>query len=209
MTASAPRLYRTFFMDKSDERLELFRLLKDRFDICKGLYPGSFVHITPSFVFPEMVYADTNSRCPRFFASTELADFIDSRKEYSEPSVVRFHHVDFTAALPEEEHSFDLLISLYAGFVSQYCGRYLKTGGVLVANNSHGDAPLAFLDPSFELTGLVKRRGSYFSFSDQNLKDYFIAKNGLPIDKENIIRSMTSPGFTKTAYAYVFCKKAP
>ena len=50
-----PALYGKYYVDKGDERTELFRPLKDTFSINKGIYPGSFTHITPSFFIPEMV----------------------------------------------------------------------------------------------------------------------------------------------------------
>ena len=37
-----------------------------------------------------------------------------------------------------EDRSVDLLISQYAGIISQPCKRYLKPGGYLLVNNSHG-----------------------------------------------------------------------
>ncbi len=37
----------------------------------------------------------------------------------------------------------DLIISQYAGFVGQETKRYLKEGGILLCNDSHGDATLA------------------------------------------------------------------
>lgn len=40
-------LYRRYFVDNDFERASLFEALKDRFDVHKVLYPGSFVHITP------------------------------------------------------------------------------------------------------------------------------------------------------------------
>jgi hypothetical protein len=201
-----PPLYTRYCIEKGDERLGLFRLLAGRFGIKRGLYPGSFVHITPSFVIPEMVYADADRRCPKFFSAPETAKFIQSRAEYEEPPVFRFHSADFTKGLPEEEESFDLLISLYAGFISYYCKKHLKPGGILVANNSHGDSSLAYLDNDFTFIGVVKRSGEKFTYSDQNLDSYFQTKSGSPIDQESIILSMKGPGFTKTVYAYVFKK---
>ena len=60
MKSSVLDLYHKHFVAKSDERLELFRLLARQFDVDKGIYPGSFVHVTPSFVIPEMVYGSTS-----------------------------------------------------------------------------------------------------------------------------------------------------
>jgi hypothetical protein len=37
----------------------------------RGLYPGSFVHSTPSLVIPGIVYVDTDQRCKNFFEDIE------------------------------------------------------------------------------------------------------------------------------------------
>jgi len=75
-----PKLYKKYYIDKSDERLELFKIITERYDIKSGLYPGSFVHITPSFVIPKMVYIDLDKRCPRFFQSNETLSFIEKQQ---------------------------------------------------------------------------------------------------------------------------------
>lgn len=202
-----PELYSTYYVDKNDERLGLFRLLGEKFSPKSGLYPGSFAHVTPSFVIPEMVYADSDRRCPAFFSASETAEFIRSRAEYRSVPRVRFHAADFTKGLPEPGSHFDLLISLYAGFVSYYCKKHLKPGGILLANNSHGDSGLAYLDDEFQFIGVIKRKGVKFSYSDLDLESYFKTKSGYPIDRDTIILSMKGPGFTKTGYAYLFKKR--
>lgn len=207
MKSTYPEIYKKYFVDKGDERLGFFRLLAEQFSIEGGLYPGSFVHITPSFVIPHMVYVDMDKRCKSFFKSEKTKAFVDENKEYEKPASYRFHKQDFSEGFGEEEESFDLLISLYAGFVSKYCGEYLKKGKILLANNSHGDAPLAYLDKRFEFIGVVKRNGNRFSYSESALESYFIPKGNKLIDKETIEKTMKGPAYTKTAYAYVFRKK--
>lgn len=49
------QLYKEHFVDKQFERLQLFLLLNALYTIKSVLYPGSFVHMTPSFVFPKTV----------------------------------------------------------------------------------------------------------------------------------------------------------
>ena len=132
--------------------------------------------------------------------------FVDKNKEYGKPSSYSFHEQDFSEGFPEKKGSFDILISLYAGFISKYCGEYLKNGGILLANNSHGDAPLAYLDERFALIGVVKRNGNRFSYSENFLDTYFIPKGKKKIDTEIIEKTMKGPAYTKTAYAYVFTK---
>ncbi len=203
-----PDLYKKFFVEKKDERLGLFRLLAERFSVESGLYPGSFAHITPSLVIPQMVYVDMDKRCKSFFKSEATRDFVDKHKEYEEAASYRFHEEDFSEGFPERKESFDILISLYSGFISKYCGEYLKPGKILVANNSHGDAPLAYLDKRYEFIGVVKRNGDRFSYSEEDLDSYFILKAKNPLDIETIEKTMQGPAYTKTAYAYVFKKKS-
>lgn len=206
MKSVCPRIYREFFVDKGDARLGLFRLLANRFSIRSGLYPGSFVHITPSLVIPRMVYVDTDRRCAPFFRDEQTWPFVNKKKEYESSPSIRFHQADFAEGFDEEKQSFDILISLYAGFVSRYCQEYLRAGGILLANNSHGDAALAYLDRRFEFSGVVKRNGNRFSYSENALDSYFIPKGKKTFDTETIERTMRGPAYTKTAYAYVFTK---
>jgi len=201
-----PNLYSEYYIKKNDERRELFKILKDTFNIKNGLYPGSFVHITPSFFISQMAYVDTDKRCNNFFSDRLTLDYIIRKKTYNESPEIRFHSTDFTNSIKEKAESFDLLISLYSGFISKYCKKYLKKSGVLIVNNSHGDASLAYLDKSFKMIGVTKRRGNYFKISDKDLNTYFKTKTGKPIDVEKIEKTMRGPGFTKIAYAYIFIK---
>ena len=206
MKSSYPDIYKQYFVDKGDERLGLFRLLVEKFSIESGLYPGSFVHITPSFVIPHMVYVDMDKRCQSFFTSEKTRAFVEKNREYEKPPSYSFHKGDFSEGFPEKKGSFDLLISLYSGFISKYCGAYVMKGGILLANNSHGDAPLAYLDERFEFIGVVKRYGNRFSYSENDLDSYFIPKDKKPFDAETIEKTMKGPAYTKPAYAYVFKK---
>jgi len=201
-----PRLYRQYFVDKGDERRDLFRLLADTFGPKTGLYPGSFVHVTPSFFIESMVYVDSDRRIRRFFEDPALRIFIDKNKEYPGPPTIDAHQGDFTGELPLADGSFDIMFSLYSGFISRFCKRYLKSGGVLLANNSHGDASLASLDEDFEFVGAVHRRAEAFRLQTEGLEGFFKTKNGRPIDREKVLRTMVGEGFTRTAYGYLFRK---
>jgi hypothetical protein len=206
MTPKIPELYNRYYIKKKDERLGLFKLISERFTIRSGLYPGSFIHITPSFIIPEMVYADMDKRCSNFFSDIKTAKYVQSKKSYTTEPVFRFHPVDFTRGIPEGKGSFDLLISFYAGFISKFCGKYLKKGGILIANNSHGDASLARLDKSFSCIGVIRRRGDNFKLIQEDIDSFFITKTGKPIDRKAVERSMRGVGFTKPVYAYIFKK---
>ena len=116
--ATAPDLYQRYHLAKGDERLELFHGLVDRYGVQSALYPGSFVHVTPSFIIPTVVYADADVRAARFFADPALRIFILRQRKYEREPEIRFHAGDFATAIDETDASFDLLISQYAGFVS-------------------------------------------------------------------------------------------
>ena len=54
-------LYKAHFVDKDFERFDLFQLVRERFAIRSAIYPGSFVHVTPSFVFPCVTYIEMDT----------------------------------------------------------------------------------------------------------------------------------------------------
>lgn len=199
-------LYHKYHLDRADERLGMFAVLSKHFNIERALYPGSFVHVTPSFIFPKVTYVDTEQRAKHFFASAELQALISKRKTYPQEAQVQFHHQNYNKPLPERDRSFELLISQYAGFVSQYCKRYLQIGGWLLANNSHGDASMAYLDDDYEFVGAVNRRSEKFSFSENKLEEYFVPKKDIPITKEYLEKIQRGIGYQKSAFSYVFIR---
>ena len=205
--APIPKLYHDHFVKKSDERTELFQALSAEFNLQRGLYPGCFTHITPSFFIPEMVYVDMDKRCQAFFAADATHQYIAECKQYAQAPSVAFYHADFSTEIPEPAQSFDLLLSFYAGFISEYCTHYLRPKGILVANNSHGDAPLAYLNPQYRLIGVVNRRAERFKLSFDDLDGYFVPKSGKPLNKEAIFKSMRGPAYTKAPFAYIFEKQ--
>lgn len=86
------------------------------------LYPGSYVDLAPSFVWPSVTYLDIDRRAEQFFS--DEAGVRELLVEHNvEPATrsVRFIAGDYTGPLELEESGFDLLISLYAGFVSEHC----------------------------------------------------------------------------------------
>ena len=201
-------LYRKHFVDKRDERLGLFVLMADHFAVRGALYPGSFTHLTPSFVFPVTCFVDTDRRAARFFADPSVLDFVKRRKIYAEEPLVRFHHADYAQGLNEEDGVFDLLISQYAGFVSRSCKRYLKINGYLLANNSHGDASMASIDADYELVAIIHRRGEKYSLSEADLGSYLVPKKDTAITKEYLERIQKGVGYKRRAFSYVFQRVA-
>lgn len=208
MSTPPPKLYQQFFIDKSDQRVDLFRTVAHRHDVKAALYPGSFVQIGPSFVIPRVVYVDNDRRTGRFFADPQLLEYVRGRKEYQEEPEITFHHCSYESGFGERLESFDLLISQYAGFISSACKLYLKVGGVLLVNDSHGDASMANLDPDFKLIAAVIRRGERFSIRESHLDEYFVPKREINLTPALLRERGRSVGFVKPAFSYIFSKIA-
>lgn len=169
------------------------------------LYPGSFIHVTASLVFPSVVYVDNDRNAKRFFSRmNDVVSFVARHKKYHETPEVIFHGSSYEADIPEPDGSFDLLISLYAGFISKPCKRYIKLGGVLAVNNSHGDAGLASIDPDYELIGVIQGQGDRLHLVDENLDVYFKPKKEKEVTEELLRKLNRGIGYTKTAPAYLF-----
>lgn len=197
-------LYRHYYVERDYEGLDLFQQLAERYAIQSALYPGSFVHITPSFVYPAMVYVDNDKSAKKFFASSAISDFVSHSKFYEQEPSITFHAQSYMEDFGEATESFDLLISQYAGFVSQYCTKYLKVGGVLLVNNSHGDASMASLDNQLELAAVVLRRGGKHRISERNLESYLVPKSDTAITREYLQQIQRGIGYQKPASMYVF-----
>jgi len=207
-------LYEKYHTLRRDERNGLFESVRSEFGVRTGLYPGCFVHITPSFVFPEMYYVDSDRYAHKFFAQGFAEQMVAKRRTYDEPAQIEFFHQDYHGRIPIEDGSVELLVSQYAGFVSEACKRYLAPGGYLIANNSHGDAGLAWCDPDFRLVAVVDRRGDRWSLSTRRLEEYFIPRSrDVPQEPASLadhIRSLgRGIGYTRTAADYVFEKMSP
>lgn len=197
-------LYKSYFIDRDFERLDLFQLLAERYKLTSALYPGSFVHITPSFVFPKTTYVDSDRRAKRFFQFPELMDFITQHKTYPQSAQICFHLRDYREPLDEQDESYDILIARYAGFVSQHCKRYLRINGVLLVNNSHGDASMASIDPDYEFVAVILRNKGKHRISEKNLGIYFIPKKPVEITKEVLEQTQKGIGYQKIASSYLF-----
>ena len=204
MKSNPVGLYNRQYVDTGFERTELFELLSREIDARIVLYPGSFVHCTPSFFFPICVYVDSDRRAPRFFSSSTVRRFIEEHASYNTKPVIRFHYQSYENDIPEVEESFDLLISMYAGFVSANCTRYLKRGGYLVVNNSHGDASMAQLDERFELVGALHGRNDSYRLVSSNLDSYFVTKRPLEITPDYLRKINRGVAYTKPANYYLF-----
>lgn len=199
-------LYKKYFVDNSFERLSLFEQLRDIYGIESAIYLGSFVHITPAFIFPKTAFIDSDRRMAKFFEDEEVAEFIEAKSQYDQKPEIFFAQQNYENKLPLEHESYDLLISQYAGFVSRAGKKFLKAGGILVANNSHGDAAMAFLDDDFEFIGVANHTKDKWRISSDDLEEYFIPKNGEHPNAAEVRESMKGIGYLRSASNYIFRK---
>lgn len=187
------------------DRQRLFTAVAEAFDISTALYPGCYVDITASFVLASVTYLDVDRRAAQFFADTAGVDEIirrhrsdGGRAEWS------FLNADYTSRLTLPERDYDLLISLYAGFVSEHCTRYLRPGGLLLVNPSHGDTAMASLDPRYRLVAAVTSRDGKYIVRRDDLDTYLTPKRDTEVTRKSLHASNRGIAYTKAAFAYLF-----
>lgn len=187
------------------DRQRLFATLNEVFEVSTVLYPGSFVDIATSFVFEDVTYIDTDRRAAQFFADTKGVDEIITQHRTADTGTNwRFISADYTADLELPSDHYDLLVSLYAGFVSENCTRHLRPGGLLLANPSHGDAAMASINPDYQLVAVVTTQSGNYAIRRDNLDSYMRPKRPTVITAETLHQTGRGIGYTKPAFAYVF-----
>ena len=191
------------------DRLHLFSAVAEFVDASTVLYPGSYVDLTPSFVWPSVTYVDVDRRANQFFADSSGVDELLAEHDVDPARhAVRFIHADYQDSLELSPESFDLLISLYAGFVSEHNTDYLRVGGFLMVNSSHGDAAMASIDPRYELAAVVINSNGKYTTRTTDLDSYLLPKSDIEVTKELLHETGRGIGYTKSPFAYVFRRSA-
>ena len=169
------RYYQKYYLDPVHERAALFKLLAEQINCQSVLYPGSMVHITPSFYFPHVIYIDKHKVARQFFSNLDAVKaYINRKKSYKHSAYIRFIEQDFRSKLPLIDSSFTLLLSIYTGGVAAACDRYLKPGGVLLSDNHHDDAVQAKYELGYELIAVIKKHKDSYIMCENDLQDYFV-----------------------------------
>ncbi len=189
------------------DRSRLYRAISEEVAARNILYPGSYVDVAASFVFPRVTYVDVDRRAAQFFGDVEgVAELIAEWPDSPVDAEVRFVNQDYAEGLGLPEASFDLLVSLYAGFVSEHCTKYLRIGGTLLVNPSHGDAALASIDPRYQLSGVVVSHSGRYSVRTSNLDRYLVPKRDIQVTSELIHRTGRGVPYTRSPFAYLFTR---
>ncbi len=173
--------------------LRVFQQIRDAFGCRRALYPGSYLHITPSLVFPSVCYVDSLKGIGRALSDAELLGYIDARKSYPEEAEIQCYEQDYEGFDAEPPASFDLLISLNAGLVSLAAKGFLRPGGLLLANDEHYDARRAFTDPDYRLIGAFEKETLRLARSEEELADYFRLEGGACITADMVAADTGRP----------------
>ena len=190
------------YRDKIGNRLELYRVVSRKFEISSALYPGCHIDFSPTLVIPKVIYVDNFKGTINFFKHLDqIKTYIDEHKEFKEDFELLFFGQDYTQEIVVEP--VDLIISQYAGFVGQATKKYLKVGGILLCNDSHGDATLAKFDEDFRLIGTIDKN---YVINHSNLDDYFVKSKGKLVDLMVVKTKMKGPSYSKSTENYLFQK---
>jgi hypothetical protein len=188
------------------DRRRLFTAVAGAIEAERVLYPGCYVDVAASFAFADVTYVDLDRRAAQFFADeTGVEEIIAQHPPVPDGSRFRFVHADYSSDLALEDQSFDLLVSLYAGFISEACTRYLRTGGTLLVNPSHGDAAMASIDDRYELSGVVVARDGDYRIRTDELDGYLIPKKpDVEVTADLLHERGRGIAYTKSPFAYLF-----
>lgn len=195
--------------DKQDQhqgdRQRLFTAVADAIDAEQVLYPGSYVDLAPSFLWPSVTYVDIDRRAEQFFGDdVGVQELLVEHGVDPGTRSVCFIAADYTDPLDLDEGEFDLLISLYAGFISEACTHHLRIGGTLLVNPSHGDAAMASIDQRYQLQAVVTSRAGEYAVDARNLNSYLVPARDVDVTKESLLSSGRGIAYTKSPFAYLF-----
>ncbi len=192
------------YKSKIGDRTTLYGLVAKKYNIKSALYPGSHIDISPSMVILDVTYVDNFKGAIKFFEEiSEIEKYVNSNKEYKEMCNIDFLGTDYNNEISIDK--VDMIISQYAGFVGQATKRYLKDDGILLCNDSHGDATLAYLDEDYILVAVIDQHNE---ISTNQLEKYFVFKNGRQIDKNKVQSTMKGPKYETQANNYIFKLKS-
>lgn len=205
---SIKEVYKKFYTDIQFDRSLLFKTISAKYACSSVIYPGSSIHVTPSFYFPHVVYIDKSTMARDFFSrESEVKELILSNKHYPRTPYFQFLCEDFTCPLQLRENEYDLLIFFYSGEIPVSCKKHLKTGGILLTNNFSNGLERILNDRDFSLEAVLIYKKKGYLIIEDNLEQYCSAKGKTVKAKKN--HSAAGFEFIKNEYSYIFRKKKP
>ena len=187
------------------DRRPLYAAVAEAVEATSVLYPGSYVDLAPSWSWPSVTYVDVDRRANQFFSDLDgVRALLAERESGAANHEVRFVHADYQEPLALPDEAFDLVISLYAGFVSEHCTRYLRVGGHLLVNSSHGDAAMASIDDRYRLAGVIEARDQRYRVVTDDLDRFLVPKRPVEITRASLHQSGRGVAYTRSPFAYLF-----
>lgn len=144
------------------------------------MYPGSAIHVTPSFYFSHVVYVDISRAAIEFFSHKEdVAALIEANKTYSRSSYFDFLAKDFHRDLGLRKDSFDLLISIFSGKQIEYCEPYVKEGGLVLTSSFFSDNESMERHSRFEAVCVIRWGGGRYHIEKEIVPKRRVGRSGL------------------------------
>jgi hypothetical protein len=131
---------------------------------------------------------------------------VNSNKKYKQSAYIQFIHSDYTEKLPVRENNYDLLLSIYAGGITESCKKYIKPGGIIVSNNHRNDAQQALKDSSIRLEALIRRKGKKYNIENDTGEKMLKALQEHSVPTKNMKNSSSGLKYVDNEYYFVFRK---
>ena len=93
--------YLTRYGGVNDWHLQTFQVLNNRFSPKKVLYPGSWIHLTPSLVFPHVVYVDSFAKMEKAFNDSDMLQYVEKHSTHQNKLKIEFHQSDYQSNFGE------------------------------------------------------------------------------------------------------------
>jgi hypothetical protein len=164
-------------------------------------------------VWPHVAYVDTDKHAARFFADATSVDALIAAHRPPDRAAATWtwsasdYNTAKLAVSVGPERSFDALLSFYAGPISATCTRFVRQGGYIIANNSHGDAGIVAASKGSVLVGVVQRNhdGGY-AVATEDLDRFMVPKKAknAGLTRDALVALGNGIAFTEPAEAYVF-----
>lgn len=192
--------------DPIADRTALYEAVAAHTGTKRVLYPGSYLDLAPSYIWPDVTYLDSDARARRAFAEPDTAHALARHKRrYPHDPAITFVPGDYTRTLSRlPAAGWDLAISLYTGPVSDHVQRCLKPGAWLLANNSHADAGLAHLNPHYQLAAAIHHRAGRYHLITDDLDRYMHPQRPPHPTREQLHTTGRGIAYTHPADAYLF-----
>lgn len=159
--------YQKYYVDLGFERRGLFETLEEKLHPETVLYPGSSIHITPSFVFQNVTYVDPSTQAHKFFADLgSVTSFVESHRKSRKPAFLQYLPEDIRSCNSLPRNYYDLVFTSYSGPIGIHCWQYVKEDGCYVSNNHEGDLAALSANTAATFLGFFSAAKGRYAFTE-------------------------------------------